>query len=445
MEQQKKLSGTRWLHRKPESALDWLGVVCTAILFYVVLTNIGLVLDVFGSVAGVLTPFAAGVVIAYVINPIVEALMKYVFRGKRKLYWLAMLLGYIIAFLLVGVLVYLVVTQVLSSLNDFIGMLDVYAQNLIAKVRELDAEHQWGVMAYLGNPDELLKNTGELQAFLERMMGSDKNLSTELGEVLKDILSGAYGALWEVGSGLVMGLTALASSVYLLIAKKKLLRHARILTRAFLPRNVAETVLRICHDANRNLTGFFTGKILDSTIIGILTFICMEVIGLDYAPMISVIVGITNIIPVFGPFIGAIPGIVILLLAEPMQALEFAILILAIQQLDGNFIGPKILGDSIGIGALWVLFSIVVGNSLFGLVGMVIGVPMFATIYSLVKEFAEWCLRHRGIDKEGKPLVPVQEAPVQEAAPAKPSASQRVVRHVTKKWKNRPHKQRSRK
>jgi predicted PurR-regulated permease PerM len=203
----------------------------------------------------------------------------------------------------------------------------------------------------------------------------------------------------------VLAFTAIASSVYLLTQKNKLLRHMKILTRAFLPRRAASNVLRICHQANRNLTGFFTGKIIDSAIIGVLTFICMTIFRMHFAPVISIIVGITNIIPVFGPFIGAVPGVLILLFIEPVQALGFMLLILVIQQLDGNVIGPKILGDSIGISALWVLFSIVVCGDLFGLPGMVIGVPLFATLLSLVKEFAEWCLRWRGIDKEGCPVV----------------------------------------
>ena len=131
------------------------------------------------------------------------------------------------------------------------------------------------------------------------------------------------------------------------------------------------------------------------------TFVLMKILGISYAPLISVVIGITNIIPVFGPFIGAIPSVVILLFIDPLEALEFLILILIIQQVDGNFLGPKILGQSIGISALWVLFSIVLGGDLLGVVGMVIGVPVFATFYTLMKELVQWCLAQRGIDAEG--------------------------------------------
>ena len=139
----------------------------------------------------------------------------------------------------------------------------------------------------------------------------------------------------------------------------------------------------------------------------------MSILRLDFALLVSVFVGITNIIPVFGPFIGAIPSIFILLLVDPVQALIFAVLILFIQQLDGNFIGPKILGQSIGISSLWVLFSIVVGGDLFGLVGMVVGVPLFATLYGLLQEIVHFLLERRGIDGEGNPL-PDAEQPAKE-------------------------------
>lgn len=225
------------------------------------------------------------------------------------------------------------------------------------------------------------------------------SMSDLLGTIVKAITNRVPQIISYVGgvaSGVVTVFTAIASSVYLLLQKDKLLRHARVLTRAFLPKSAAETTLRICHDANRNFGGFFAGKILDSAIIGVLTFVSMNILGLSYATLISIIVGITNIIPVFGPFIGAIPGAVILLFLDPWQALIFLILILIIQQLDGNFIGPMILGDSIGISALWVLFAIVVGGDLFGLVGMVVGVPIFATIYGILRSAARHGLRQKG-------------------------------------------------
>lgn len=384
MNQQKK-----WVRRKPETMLDWMIMIFAAIAFYMVLNKGGFVLGMLAGVVNILAPFAGGVVIAYAINPLDTWMMKKIFRGKKKLHWLSMLIAYLVALVLVIGLAYLIVTQVFDSMRTFASNLGGYTKNLEAAL--LSLTERWP----------------ELQPYLATAIEYVQDLSTIVGDLLK-MAMGYVPQLMsyfsDMTSTFVAVFTALASSIYLLTQKDKLLRHARILTRAFLPRNVAETTLRICHTANKNLSGFFTGKIIDSAIIGVLTYVCMLLFGMPYAPLISIIVGVTNIIPVFGPFIGAVPGIIILLFLDPVQALWFALLILVIQQLDGNVIGPKILGDSIGISALWVLFSIVVFGDLFGLVGMVIGVPVFATMLGLVKEFAEWCLRYRGIDKEGRPL-----------------------------------------
>ena len=415
-----------WLRRKPESMLDWLLITCAAITFYMILNKGGFVLNTLEGVGDILAPFAGGVVIAYAINPIDSWLMKVIFRKNRKLHWLSMLLSYLFALIVVIGLIFLIVTQVFDSMKTFASNLGGYTKNLEAALLALT--ERWP----------------ELQPYLATAIDYVQDLSAIVSDLLKmaiNYVPQLMSYFSDVTSTFVAVFTAVASSIYLLTQKNKLLRHARILTRAFLPRNVAETTLRICHTANKNLSGFFTGKIIDSAIIGILTYVCMLIFGMPYAPLISIIVGITNIIPVFGPFIGAVPGIIILLFLEPMKALGFAVLILVIQQLDGNVIGPKILGDSIGISALWVLFAIVVFGDLFGLVGMVIGVPVFATLLGLVKEFAEWCLRYRGIDKEGRPLnedgseLPPSEPAEPEEKPA--PLMEKIKQNVQQKIRNK--------
>lgn len=393
----------KWLRKKPETMLDWLLIVFAAIAFYMLLLNGGYMLGLLQGALNLLTPFAAGIVIAYIINPVVVWTQRFICRGREKLRWLSLLIGYIVAFTVVGLLLYLIATQVVTAIETFAGNLQYYQENLKSMLLELQPHlpESLDVQLVIDYLEDLTKVVGDVIKLL-----------LDSGDQLMNIFSDAVDTF-------VLVFTALASSVYLLTQKEKLLRHVKILTRAFLPRRVAENVLRICHQANCNLTRFFTGKIIDSAIIGVLTFICMTIFRMQFAPVISIIVGITNIIPVFGPFIGAVPGVLILLFIDPIQALGFMALILVIQQLDGNFIGPKILGDSIGISALWVLVSIVVCGDLFGLVGMVVGVPLFATILSVIKEFAEWCLRYQGIDKEGRPL---QSAPEGEpsAGPAQP-------------------------
>ena len=433
MEQQRNPeSGRRWIRRKPETMLDWMIIIFSAIAFYMVLLKGGYVLGLLDGAVNILAPFAGGVVIAYAINPIVEWLMKRVFRQQKKLRWLAMLIGYVAAVMIVGGLAFLIVTQVFDSIKTFASNLSGYTQNLESAL--LSLTERWP----------------ELQPYLATAIDYVQDLSMIISDLLKMAINSVpqlMSYFSDVTSTFVAVFTAVASSIYLLTQKNKLLRHARILTRAFLPRSVAETVLRICATANKNLTGFFTGKIIDSAIIGVMTYVSMLIFGMSYAPLISIIVGVTNIIPVFGPFIGAVPGIIILLFLEPMQALGFTVLILVIQQLDGNVIGPKILGDSIGISALWVLFSIVVFGDLFGLPGMVIGVPLFATILGLVKEFAEWCLRYRGIDKEGRPLNAQKASAAPEPAPAEQPVplTEKVKQTMTKQRRQQKFNRRARK
>ena len=310
--------------KKPETILDWFCVVGACIAFYLILNNLGYFLGKIVFFIGILSPFAGGVVIAYILDPMVKFFYHKLFKEKNKTRGIAILMAYAVAILLIVLLAWLVIPQIVDSIGS-------------------------------------------------------------------------------VASNFVGIFTSVAASIYMLADKEHLLHQLRTLTHAFLPEKAADNTLRICHYANVNFTGFFVGKIIDSAIIGVITFVAMTILRLDFALLISVFIGITNIIPVFGPFIGAIPSIFILLLVDPIQAVIFGVLILVIQQLDGNFIGPKILGSSIGISALWILFSIVVGGDLFGIVGMVVGVPVFATLYGLAQEFVHYTLDKRGIDAEGNP------------------------------------------
>lgn len=158
--------------------------------------------------------------------------------------------------------------------------------------------------------------------------------------------------------------------------------------------------------ANRTFSGYIGGQLMDALLVGVETFVLMSLFRLDYAPLIAVLVGVTNIIPVLGPFIGAVPGTIILLLESPLQAVEFVLIILVVQQVDGNFIAPRIIGGATGLPGLGVLMAIIVGGNLFGIPGMVIGVPTLAVIVTLIKQAVGAELTARGIDEEGRPLNP---------------------------------------
>ena len=371
--------------KKPETMLDWFCVVGACIALYLTLNNLGYFLGKIGAFIGIVSPFAGGIVIAYVLDPMVKFFYTKLFKEKKKTRGFAILLAYLVAILLLVLLAWLVIPQIVDS----IAMLFTNFPSYIQGVQDLLVmmQDRYGI---------------DLQQAI-KMLDDSEAMVKEVYSLATAAMPQIVDSIGSVASNFVGIFTSVAASIYMLADKEHLLHQLRTLTHAFLPEKAADNTLRICHYANVNFTGFFVGKIIDSAIIGVITFVAMTILRLDFALLISVFIGITNIIPVFGPFIGAIPSIFILLLVDPIQAVIFGVLILVIQQLDGNFIGPKILGSSIGISALWILFSIVVGGDLFGIVGMVVGVPVFATLYGLAQEFVHYTLDKRGIDAEGNP------------------------------------------
>ena len=377
--------------KKPETMLDWFCVVGACIALYLTLNNLGYFLGKIGVFIGIVSPFAGGIVIAYVLDPMVKFFYKKLFKEKKKTRGFAILLAYLVAILLLLLLAWLVIPQIVDS----IAMLFTNFPSYIQSVQDMlgMAQERFGV--------DLSSAT--------KVLDDSEAMVKEIYSMASAAMPQIVASIGSVASNFVAIFTSIAASIYMLADKEHLLHQLRTLAHAFLPEKAAENTLRICHYANVNFTGFFVGKIIDSAIIGVITFVAMAILRLDFALLISVFIGITNIIPVFGPFIGAIPSIFILLLVDPIQAVIFGVLILVIQQVDGNFIGPKILGSSIGISALWILFSIVVGGDLFGLVGMVVGVPLFATFYGLAREFVHYMLDKRGLDSEGNHVGEVVE------------------------------------
>ena len=377
--------------KKPETMLDWFCVVGACIALYLTLNNLGYFLGKIGVFIGIVSPFAGGIVIAYVLDPMVKFFHTKLFKEKKKTRGFAILLAYLVAILLLVLLAWLVIPQIVDS----IAMLFTNFPSYIQSIQDM-----------LGMVQERF---GVDLSSATKVLDDSEAMVKEIYSMASAAMPQIVASIGSVASNFVAIFTSIAASIYMLADKEHLLHQLRTLAHAFLPEKAAENTLRICHYANVNFTGFFVGKIIDSAIIGVITFVAMAILRLDFALLISVFIGITNIIPVFGPFIGAIPSIFILLLVDPIQAVIFGVLILVIQQVDGNFIGPKILGSSIGISALWILFSIVVGGDLFGLVGMVVGVPLFATFYGLAQEFVHYMLDKRGLDSEGNHVGEVVE------------------------------------
>ncbi len=367
-------------------------VVLIGILFYVLLTNFGAVREKIAMVFGVIEPFVAGFAVAYLLNTPVGFFERKVYRKLRWKRGLSITTVYVLAVVVVVVLIDLVLPQVIESVVMLINNLEGYLANLNAFVDDLvvrfDLEHEEGIDAFLLSYEDLISKAAQM-------------ISTMLPKLVN------YGV--AIGNGVIAAITAIISSVYMLFGKGKLKIQIKSILFALFATEKVERGLNICRRANAIFVGFINGKLLDSLIIGILCFILCTIFRIPLALLISLIVGVTNVIPFFGPFIGAIPSIMILLIVNPLAALKFTILVIVLQQFDGNLLGPKILGDSTGISAIWVLVAIVVGGGLFGFIGMLLGVPTFAVIYMLMKDYVAARLAEKKIDSEGRPLPEEKE------------------------------------
>lgn len=345
-----------------------------------------------------LSPFIWGFVLAYILTPLLnatESILQKLFRGRfprKAARIIAILVAYGIAVLIITVFFRTVMPQLISSVSSLAALFTTWVTNIAPLINQfiegydLQNFNLGGIdSSYI---DKLLNTAAEM------VKGFSTYLTAAIPQVVQATASLAIGIL-DVVLGVII-------SIYLLFSKERFFAHVKKFCYAFFPQKGVEKVLEITHESNRIFSGFINGKILDSCIIGVLCFLFMSLFRWPYAMLISVIVGVTNVIPYFGPFIGAIPSILILLIVEPKTAVLFAIFVLALQQLDGNIIGPKILGDSTGLSSFWVIFSITVFGSLLGPIGMFIGVPLFAVIYSLVRQLSGWMLRRKGMPVETK-------------------------------------------
>ena len=376
--------------------LSNLFVVCVGIAFYLFWSNFDSVFRQLSGLSKILSPFIIGFAVAYLLNIPVRYMEEKVFAKFKAKRGLSILTVYVIALALLGILLGAVIPQVVQSVVDLVNNTESYLNNLNAVM--LWATDRFGLD----------------QSELEPLFLSYKDLLGKATAMLSTALPQVLNFGMAVGNGLVTTLTALIASIYMLGSKHSLISQLKRLTYAFFPKNRADELLRVSRHATEIFSGFIGGKIIDSAIIGVLCFIGMNILGMQYALLISIVVGVTNVIPFFGSFIGAIPSVMILLIVDPWDAVYFAIFVLALQQFDGNILGPKILGDSTGLSAIWVLVSIIVGGGLFGFTGMLLGVPTFAVLYSLTKEWVTKKLAEKGLDENGNLIPKKQEEPKQE-------------------------------
>lgn len=349
-----------------------------------------------GALVRTLAPVFYGLGIAYLLDPIagrverllqprLERHLKTARRAESLSCGIGILTALIILLLVVWALLSMILPQLLSSLNTIVGSLPSYYNTL----------SRWVADFIQDNNLEMADFTGEImkQVYTYLMEWLQSSLLPKLQSVVVGLTTGVVGmarSLLNIVIGLII-------SVYLLTGKKRFLAQAKKLCYGVLGVKKGNYVCNICTFANQAFGGFIGGKIMDSAIIGALCFLGLSLMDMPYTLLISIIVGVTNIIPFFGPYIGAIPSALLLLVIQPIDCLYFIIFILVLQQLDGNIIGPMILGDATGLGGFWVVVSILVFGSFYGVIGMIIAVPTFAVIYKIVTELVGHLLVSRGL------------------------------------------------
>ncbi len=450
----------------------------------------------YSGILGILNPFILGFAFAYLLNPLLKFFENRVFgkmiiknrtvkKERRIRRMISLLATFITATVFIALLVLMIVPQVGES-----------ADQLVTNVADLftPAENA-DVIADSGTPQPRMTSDylNEFDA-LQNEITSDNSeqvyeflMSRKIGTVISDAAAGlqkfisGFGvevdienSVREISLSAAASITvlftdyfqtildttanfivstarqilniliALVIAFYILSDKEHLISQYKRVLYAILPNKIADGSIGIGRKAHKIFGGFINGKLLDSLIIGLICFVFMIVFRFDYAVLISVLIGITNIIPFFGPFIGAIPSIIFLIIKDPSQALWFTIFILILQQIDGNIIGPKIIGDTIGLSSFWVIFSILVMNGLLGPVGMFIGVPLFTVIYTLIKDFANLRMARKGmrvydtdpdylLRASTDPLPPLPEDEI-EANPIKklPAVLDKLARSINK-------------
>lgn len=362
-------------------------VIACSIVFYLISSQVKLFSNKISDFIAILYPFIIGFAIAYLLNFILKFIENRIISEKMKgkspakVRAISMILTYFVAGTLCYLFVHFVWPELLESIIGLFNDIPNYVNNATIMINKLIEEFNLTPASM-----EILESKWkEITDFI-------MNFMTDIIPVIGNTIMIVLSSLWNIVLGVIV-------SIYLLKDKEKFFAISKKITYAIFNREHSYKILELTHRANKIFGKFLGGKILDSFIIAIITFVVLTIFKMPYTLLVTVIVGVTNVIPFFGPFFGAIPSVILVRFVSPIKAFWLLIIILIIQQLDGNVIGPKILGDSIGVSAFWILFALLIAGKFLGLVGMLLGVPLFAFIYSIIKDVTE-----ERLDKKGLPV-----------------------------------------
>ncbi len=377
--------------------------VCAILVFFDALFMESTLLNFFSRLLEILSPVLYGLALAYLLSPILnwfELLILSTFKNCKLFknhatasnsLWLRAA-GIFLTWSVVLFMLYLLMSVLIPQLADSIYALISNAENYY------NTAYGWVTSLLENNPDL----SQQVLRLLDMFHTNSQNFLAEellprLQSLVASLTDGLWTGLWGVllfAKNLIIGIII---SVYLMATKEKSMARCCKVLYSVCRESDAHLIMRGARTTNKIFSGFVRGKLLDSLIIGILCFFGCSILKIPYTPLVSVVVGVTNVIPFFGPFLGAIPSAFLILLVDPLKCLYFAIFVLLLQQLDGNVIGPKILGDSTGMSSFWVIVAILVGGGFFGVTGMFLGVPVFACVQALIKFLVDQRLRKRNM------------------------------------------------
>lgn len=362
-------------------------VIACSIVFYLISSQVKVFSSKISDFIAILYPFIIGFAIAYLLNFILKFIENRIISEKMKgkspakVRAISMIITYFVAGTLCYLFVHFVWPELLESIIGLFNDIPNYVNNATVMINKLIEEFNLTPASM-----EILESKWkEITDFI-------MNFMTDIIPVIGNTIMIVLSSLWNIVLGVIV-------SIYLLKDKEKFFAISKKITYAIFNREHSYKILELTHRANKIFGKFLGGKILDSFIIAIITFVVLTIFKMPYTLLVTVIVGVTNVIPFFGPFFGAIPSVILVRFVSPIKAFWLLIIILIIQQLDGNVIGPKILGDSIGVSAFWILFALLIAGKFLGLVGMLLGVPLFAFVYSIIKDITE-----ERLDKKGLPV-----------------------------------------
>ena len=383
--------------------------VCAVLVFFDTFYQNGVLQRFLSKLASILAPVLYGAAIAYLLTPVMSWLEKTIRAGWKKLFpkrelkprsgglrLVSILLTEAVVIFLLYLLMSVLIPQLVDSVTTLLNNAEAYYRKVYTWADGLlDSENEIAVwLAGL-----ITERYTDGMAFLtDKVLPWAQKAVVPLTNGIWSGIRGAVGFAFDLIVGIIV-------SIYLMGMKEKSLARCCKAVYAVLPERRADAVMRGTRTADHIFSGFVRGKLLDSLIIGIICFIGCSLMNMPYTPLVSVVVGVTNIIPFFGPFLGAVPSAFLILLVSPKQCLIFVIFIVVLQQFDGNILGPKILGDATGISSFWVIVAILVGGGFGGVLGMFLGVPVFACVQELVKFLMDRRLRRRDMPTEAYAYV----------------------------------------